>query len=236
MKENAVLKINKMGKVGCILTTIAKVFIIIGIVGTLIGATVCLALPGELVSVEFGGNAKVGLNLFSLGVSNVEEEVLPEIKKSLSADNGSLKMDNSTYVLSDVTMEGETIVMDMSAQTTTGVTLRSIAYACLCGTLYLAIVLTTLFFIGKLCKAFRDCRSPFEDNVILRIQRFAYSLIPWVLVNSLFPSLVAFFLGRNSNIGISIDLGMLVVVLVVFALAYVFKYGAVLQKESDETL
>ena len=236
MKENAIAKINKMGKVGCVLTTIAKVFIIIGIVGTLIGATACLVLPKDLVSVKFGGNARVYLNLDGLGVTDVETQVLPEIQKNLSADNGSLTMDNTTYVLADAAMEKDTIVMNMSAQTTTGFTLRSIAYACLCGTLFLVIVLTTLFFIGKLCKAFRDCSSPFEDNVILRIQRFAYSLIPWVIVNSLIPSLVAFFLGRTTNIGIAIDLGMLLVVLVVLALAYVFKYGAVLQKESDETL
>jgi len=33
-----------------------------------------------------------------------------------------------------------------------------------------------------------------------------------------------------------IDFGVVLIILIVFALVYIFKYGAVLQQESDETL
>jgi len=33
-----------------------------------------------------------------------------------------------------------------------------------------------------------------------------------------------------------VDLGMVLIILFIFVLAYIFKYGAVLQQESDETL
>ena len=40
----------------------------------------------------------------------------------------------------------------------------------------------------------------------------------------------------NIRTGFNIDIPTVIVILLLFGLAYVFKYGAVLQTESDETL
>ena len=93
-----------------------------------------------------------------------------------------------------------------------------------------------MIFAGKVCKAFRDCQSPFEENVIRRMQYFAYSLIPTVLLESVVAGSIGYFLGNTDGIGVNLNVSTILVVLVVFALVYVFKYGALLQQESDETL
>ena len=40
----------------------------------------------------------------------------------------------------------------------------------------------------------------------------------------------------NFELGISIDIKVVLVIILIFVLVYIFKYGAVLQRESDETL
>ena len=51
-----------------------------------------------------------------------------------------------------------------------------------------------------------------------------------------FSSLVIYHVTDNFDFGPSINLVALMLVLILLALAYVFQYGAELQKESDETL
>ena len=38
------------------------------------------------------------------------------------------------------------------------------------------------------------------------------------------------------QLNLGIDLGMVLVIVIIFVITYIFKYGAVLQQESDETL
>jgi hypothetical protein len=93
-----------------------------------------------------------------------------------------------------------------------------------------------LCFASSLCKAFRDCETPFEDNVIKKMQNLAYSLIPWVFVSAATDSVVSSLTTNMVAITFGIDFGVVLIILIVFALVYIFKYGAVLQQESDETL
>jgi hypothetical protein len=49
-------------------------------------------------------------------------------------------------------------------------------------------------------------------------------------------NLMLTFMSGAPKVTLSINLAVIFTVLVIFALAYIFKYGAVLQQESDETL
>jgi len=40
----------------------------------------------------------------------------------------------------------------------------------------------------------------------------------------------------SSKVSLSINIAVVFTIVVIFALTYIFKYGAVLQQESDETL
>lgn len=100
--------------------------------------------------------------------------------------------------------------------------------------LTLAAIFVTVTFIIKLCKEFKTCETPFSEGVIKRMKQVGYSMLPWFIV---FPTAeaAANFMVTN-NLNISLDIGMLIMALVVLALTYIFKYGAMLQQESDETL
>ncbi len=113
---------------------------------------------------------------------------------------------------------------------------RELAWGLLVLAVLLGITQVTLYFIGFLCKAFRDCESPFEENVIKKMQHLAYALIPWTVASSLVEIVINNIIRGNKGIALSVDFGVILVVLLVFLLAYIFKYGAILQQESDETL
>ncbi|MDE6087635.1 MAG: hypothetical protein K2G25_04550, partial [Oscillospiraceae bacterium] len=65
------------------------------------------------------------------------------------------------------------------------------------------------------------CETPFEENVLKTMKNFGFALIPTGLV-------------CLSDGGISLTAIVLIIAIIIFT--YIFKYGAELQKESDETV
>lgn len=80
MKENAVLKINKLGKISGIITLVAKILVAVGIGICLLGTIIFAVIPKEFMTVNMSGNAIIDINLAALGIPeddlNMEEEVL----------------------------------------------------------------------------------------------------------------------------------------------------------------
>ena len=68
------------------------------------------------------------------------------------------------------------------------------------------------------------------------MKHLAVALIPWCIISSVSDSTFSSIVSGKPSFSLSVDLGMVLVVLVVLVLVYIFKYGAVLQQESDETL
>ena len=104
------------------------------------------------------------------------------------------------------------------------------------GRCHLALTLVTLYFVGALCKAFRYCESPFEETVTKKMQNLAFSLIPWAFFSSITEMVAQGSFTGKMELSVGIDLNMVLIIVLIFALVYIFKYGAVLQRESDETL
>ena len=106
-----------------------------------------------------------------------------------------------------------------------------------------AIVALVMFL--KLSDAFRVCRSPFDEAVIRRMNIFAWTLIVCAVVGSFAGSAAqsAVMAFQNAgihvgakNFGVSLDLYPIFAALIVFFLCMIFRYGAQLQQEADETL
>lgn len=239
MKENAILKINKMGKVGYIISNILRILLILALAGTLVGAIATTVFPKDFMKVKWSGDARVEVSVSEISKLAGQTVTIAEIEKQLSAlsENGSLNVDGKDYVYGEITLDDNgNIVVTGQAENPRTITMgdiRNITYA---AAVYVALMIVTFHFICALCKAFRDCNSPFEENVIKKITNLAYALIPWVVVDCTFGSLMAFFVGSKDSLDFNLNIGMICTVLVIFGLAYVFKYGAVLQQESDETL
>ena len=231
MKEQAIQKINKIGKISNIITLIGKILVGIGLLCAIIGTIICFAIPDSMVKLTTTGNVIMDVDLSSVGVTFSEEE-LEEARAELEKDMMESEED---YASMDVvlTQNGIHLLGEMDAST---FTMRDAAWGALLGAAALLMTFITLCFIGALCKAFRDCQSPFEENVIKKMQNLAYSLIPWTIVSTVANSVSESLTNNHLSIMFSLDLGVVLIVLIVLVLVYIFKYGAVLQQESDETL
>lgn len=147
--------------------------------------------------------------------------------------NFSLNDDN--YEVSSVVTDGNKINVEASVKDME-FSIRRLVYVVLAALVQTAVNLVVIFFIGSLCKAFRDCVSPFEDNIIKKMHNLEFSMIPMVFISTITDSVINKPFSEGLNISWSIDLTVIIAILIVFAIAYIFKYGAMLQQESDETL
>lgn len=224
MKEQAIEKINKIGKISNIVVLIGKVVVAIAMVVTLIGAIMCFAIPDSLLKVTMTGVMTMDLDCSSLGVTLSDEDIALA-QAEFSLEEGIMSTEFTPNLIS---VTGE---IDEST-----FTMRDVAWLVVLALITLVMTFVTLCFVGGLCKAFGNCRSPFEDNVIHKMQRFALSLIPWSIISTLTDSMMESIMNNRLNIMLNIDFGVILIVLVVLMLTYIFKYGAVLQQESDETL
>ncbi|MBQ9136814.1 MAG: DUF2975 domain-containing protein [Lachnospiraceae bacterium] len=230
MKEQAIRKINKIGKVSNIITLIAKILVGIAMTVTLIATIVCFIIPESMLKFDIKSSMTMEMNYSELGVSMSEEDIAvaeAELKRTVLVEGDA--------DFTDVVVEGDKITMTGDLETFS-FTMRDATWLALMGSLVLVLTFVTLFFISALCKAFRDCQSPFEENVIRKMQNFAIALIPWAIVSTVVNSITNSLLNNKLSIIFSVDLGVVLIVLVVLVLVYIFKYGAVLQQESDETL
>jgi len=227
MRSETIERINKFGKVGNIVALIAKVICIVGLVGCLIATIVCTVFPENFVDIKIDTAAEVAVDMNVIDVKlsdDVASKIASEITENVSVDGGEV---------TSVVIENNTITLDTTGENIS-FSLKDVAGITLAATATLVAMLVTLFFIGALCKAFAKCETPFEENVIRKMNNLAISVIPMV-VFSYVTEVVANYV-MSGDVNLSIDFTAILVILVLFMLVHIFKYGAVLQQESDETL
>ena len=235
-KESAIAKINKYGKIGKIITRIMMVFVILGAVSTLISAIAMKVMPNDIITLNLGTQAECIINPSATGenISIEDMNMLVDqinngfIKGGLNLGTVSLQFDNAQ-------VDGDKIVANAGGNTGK-VELSNIGNALFFVVFSLILTFISILFGNKLCKAFEKCESPFEENVITRMRHFAFSLIPWALFAEIPEYAINSVFGNNLNTGFDLDMNVVFTVLIILALTIVFKYGAILQQESDETL
>lgn len=239
-KEDAILKVNKLGNISNIIVRIMKIIVIIGLILTVAGTILVMALPKDLIKMDLGETVDLTIDVSAFGVGLDEEgkeAMLEGFYDGLYEEdaNVSMNLNGSEYeaVKAEVNDNGMVVEMAVDAYT---IEFRDLGIVCALGVVTLVALLITLIFAGKLCKAFRDCESPFEENVVKQLNALAFSLLPWVVLDSLTESVTESIFTNTFNLFIGVDLGMVMIIFFIFVLAYIFKYGAVLQQESDETL
>ena len=236
MKTDAITKINKIGKIGNVLTIIARIFAITALIISIAGTIFVAIIPDDLVKVNVKGDATVDVDISSFGVTLSEKEQT-DLKSDLESGSISVTTGPATSKLETnsavVNANGFSLRADGDMM---NFSLHNIFLPLLASCIYLIMTIVTLFFISALCKAFSTCQSPFEENVIIKMKRLAFSLIPWVILSSITNGLMEGFMTGQFNFNAGINLEMILVILLIFVLTYIFQYGAVLQQESDETL
>lgn len=220
MKNNNYIgKINTLGKAGRILLTFLRIACVMGIVCFVIAAVGINTIPkGDVITSKgtISYETIVDNNRLpdhvSSGLEDTEnsEETIDFLGTILSVKEN---------IITDNGIEDYTFNMSFDAPNPKAMIL-SYTIAMILGAVFLGLTLIVVIFGGKLASALEKCSSPFEESVTKSMKQFAFSLIPIATV----------YCGQQAS------LSMIVIVLAMIAIAYIFGYGAELQKESDETL
>lgn len=232
MKEQTLQKIHKLGKVGSVLTLIAQILLYVALVCVLIGTILLAVLPKDFMTMQIEGTGEVHLNIPEL----FEKLKLTDLDKfEAEAYNTKFTLDNLALDITGVTRTETGIVMNTSGQLV-NFSSNSLLNCMVVALIYIAMAIVTLYFIRKLCKAFRECSSPFSPEIIRNLTHVAYAMIPWTVFSSLSEGCMSSIFSGNFSLNVGVNLNMIFVILIIFVLVQIFKYGAALQQESDETL
>ncbi len=122
------------------------------------------------------------------------------------------------------------------ATVTSTVYISSYKWILFVGVLGCLTVWVVFYFAEKLCQSFKDCETPFTEEVSSGLAKLAYSLIGMGVVDMFSESGIDSFMVNQFLIDADINMVTVLLILCVFTLSFIFKHGAALQAESDETL
>lgn len=231
-KVKAVKNINKIGKAGTAISTVIQVFLIIGIVGVIVGAAFLLTIPSDLFSfsINSGGNMEFDVD----GIAEAGFKLFSKDPEGSFVDV-DFTMNGIDYEAVNTEVNGSHVSMELEG-TSNVITPARLGIVLAAAGVILLMTMAVMIFIKKLCKSIRDCESPFDQTVIKNLEHCAWALIPWIFVSGISQNFIKAGLTGGRNMMFSVNLSTVLVILLIFALTYIFKYGAQLQTESDETL
>ena len=241
MKEQVIGRINKMGRVGQIVTLIVKVITIV-LLAFMVALTILAGTLMPPLDISVDGTANVAVDLSKYGVT----------AEDLTGENGSFignfildnedgvnitySINGNDYTPEEVTVEDGIVHMMLTGKDITVLTKPILIRLMVWADILLALFLVSVIFFGRLCRRVADCRTPFAAEVIDSLRNFTISLVPWVVVGSVVDSIFRSATLGGTHMSFSLNLGMLVLVILLFVLVRIFRYGAMLQQESDETI
>ena len=245
MKEKIIRRLNITGHIGQIIALLFKIIVIIALLCTVSLTILSFGLPKDTLDVTVTRNADADVNFTFTGhhLSSEEQQAVQSGSqdlmtllmrdKSLSLQK-IIKGVGGTVKYKDVTDSTANVLINKVAPV--HVSLEDIRYFLLLADLELLLLLICVFVASSLCKELRFCDSPFEYDVIRKLRFFAFSLLPWALVGSFGSTIVSRVFSSDQSVVVDINIGILIIVLVILTLTRIFKYGALLQQESDETV
>ena len=230
MENNIQTKVNRIGKAGRIVSIVLIVLLCIGASALVLGGVVCAALPQDAVEVSFRPNVDVlvGKSLMGSGWAGIDEQLAKARDQMGEAFEG---------VALEKTDDG--LMLHVSPELGEGMETfgpRDVLRAIWAGLIGIASAMVTLVMFLKLCKAFQVCRTPFDEPVIRKMTAFAWTLIVCAVVSSFARASISALLTGWQRISFHLNLTPVFTALIVFFLCMVFRYGAQLQREADETL
>jgi len=234
MNNSGIKKINTAGTVGYVISILLSVAVIACMVFTGIAAAGAVAISKEDVNVlvatdidiDSKGNILNKLDRF-IKVGDIEK--LSELAK----DGANVNVSDRNISEIKVSMQGNS--MKINAKTNEiHFSATKIFVALIFTFVWLGITAVCVHMLTRLMKALKKCETPFSQDVIKRMTRFAYWLVPAV-VFSMINKCVWSGIFSNSY-SFTLDIGSVLLVAVIYLLVIIFRHGALLQRESDETL
>ena len=214
-------KIQTIGKISKIvaLGVCVPAFVATGF--ALIGATVCASIPESWLSVsgQVNGTVEIGSSL------SVWKEALERLGGAGEGSFGTWSVEGGKLFVSLRSPDFENIPLTKMA----AVALTAAAFR-------LAFYGVILLFVSKFARALEKNSTPFCDACIKYLKITAFVLLGWAVVGETTLQVVCGMFFGKFRLGVSVNGGMILISLVFLLLAYIFQYGAKLQREADETL
>ena len=241
MENNIKKKVNRIGLVGQILSIILIVVMAAGCFGCLIGGIALAVLPNDAVTIGVNGDMDITVGKGLIGRWMDE---IPDTDQL----NAQMSVNGTDYTDMHLEKTNEGLVVRATAERAE-FSLNRLAFAVFTGLVYCAMLLVVFIFLKRLCDGFRKCDTPFSDDVIRRMSVFAWVLVGGAVVSSIAEAIgnalinrsldLSFSLnpaGMSNGLEVSFSFAPIIIALIVLFLTMIFRYGAQLQKEADETL
>ncbi|PWL97165.1 MAG: hypothetical protein DBY05_13135 [Clostridiales bacterium] len=214
-------KIQTIGKISKIVALVVCVLAFVATGFALIGATVCASIPESWLSVsgQVNGTVEIGSSL------SVWKEALERLGGAGEGSFGTWSVEGGKLFVSLRSPDFENIPLTKMA----AVALTAAAFR-------LAFYGVILLFVSKFARALEKNSTPFCDACIKYLKITAFVLLGWAVVGETTLQVVCGMFFGKFRLGVSVNGGMILISLVFLLLAYIFQYGAKLQREADETL
>lgn len=214
-------KIQTIGKISKIVALVVCVLAFVATGFALIGATVCASIPESWLSVsgQVNGTVEIGSSL------SVWKEALERLGGAGEGSFGTWSVEGGKLFVSLRSPDFENIPLTKMA----AVALTAAAFR-------LAFYGVILLFVSKFARALERNSTPFCDACIRYLKITAFVLLGWAVVGETTLQVVCGMFFGKFRLGVSVNGGMILISLVFLLLAYIFQYGAKLQREADETL
>jgi hypothetical protein len=214
-------KIQTIGKISKIVALVVCVLAFVATGFALIGATVCASIPESWLSVsgQVNGTVEIGSSL------SVWKEALERLGGAGEGSFGTWSVEDGKLFVSLRSPDFENIPLTKMA----AVALTAAAFR-------LAFYGVILLFVSKFARALEKNSTPFCDACIKYLKITAFVLLGWAVVGETTLQVVCGMFFGKFRLGVSVNGGMILISLVFLLLAYIFQYGAKLQREADETL
>lgn len=236
MKSEIITKVNKIGTVGQIIAMIGKVILAIGAIACLVSGIILLILPDDMLAFHMEGKAAVEINVPVIGeelVVNMGEG--PTVVVGSVSTEGSIELNDIEYgIVGTAPTENGFMINAESGSYT--IRLNQIASGVLLAAANCAAMWVVMHFVTRLCKLFKECATPFTEEIVQTLKKVAIALIPMAFMSNLASSVTNSIMTGNVKIVIGVEMTTVLLVLIIFMLAAIFSYGTMLQRESDETL
>ncbi len=232
MKTEIIEKVNKIGNAGGIITLIGKIILWIALVACILSGIVLMLIPDDMIAIHMESKATVEVNMPEIAAAITEDG-----KNDIAGSNvdSSFKVNGMEYGAVEVHQTENGVEVEASTDAYT-LHFKNIAYTVFIAAAYCAVCLVVMHFIGVVCKKFKECETPFSEDIVTALRNLAISLIPMALFSTLTESVMNSLLTGNVDIILGIDLTTILLILLIMLLFMIFRYGTMLQQESDETL
>ncbi len=235
MKNTSIKSINIVGLIGYIISII---LIIVAIV-SMVAVGICTIASFRVANDDINVKVATSINVDSKGNflekldSFIKVDGIEDFGSIIEEGNEDLKIENNHISELKVQKENGEIKVDIKTNEIS-ISMKKIIISLILAFIFLGATTVTLYMVKALMKSLKNCETPFAEDVIKNMSHFANSLVCVLVLSFLFGGYWSSVTSGTYNFNINIV--SLLFVAIIYILIIVFKYGAELQKESDETL